>query len=129
MQACWIKPEPANPSMEFSIQNFSSYNLELTIFNAGIPSQSPKDTTVFLPTNNGISYFYYSISESLVEPADSAFIIFSNERQIIYRKYDDQPRNLLGINNWESISNPNFLFQYIYNITDEDYENAEEIEK
>lgn len=126
MHACWIEPEPEDPTIEFYIKNISSQNVEITIFNAGIPNQSSKDITFPLASNSGISYFYGCSSNEypLVDAADSAFIIFNNERQIIYRKNDGRLRNMLDINIWDRESNAVIDYIYIYTINNEDYENA-----
>ncbi|MDX9695117.1 MAG: hypothetical protein RBT49_04930 [Bacteroidales bacterium] len=117
-------PEPADPVAELIIKNHSTYPLELTIYNAGIANQSPHDITFSLPINNETVYFYWSDIELLISPADSTFITFNNEKRIIYRKNDGQPRNILDINSWEYKQGVSVENIYIYTITDEDYENA-----
>ena len=121
-------PVEKNPNRKLSIENNSSYNVEITIFNAGLPDQAPTDAIISLPSNTGRSYFYESSDEYLlVEPADSAYIKFNDERQIIYRKNDGQPRNILDVNSWDYTNGVSVEHVYTYSITDEDYENAIEI--
>ena len=122
------EPEPEDPNTEFYIKNISSHNVEITIFNAGMPNQSPTDAIISLPSNSGTSYHYVSYDGyPLVDPVDSAYIKFNDEKQIIYRKNDGQSRNILDINSWDYISGVSIEHIYIYSITDEDYNNAIEI--
>ncbi|HRW63112.1 MAG TPA: hypothetical protein P5132_06470 [Bacteroidales bacterium] len=125
------EPEPQDPTTHFQIKNNSSYNVEVTIYNARMPDNSLDDLTVFLSSNYAMTYSYVCSSNEypLMDKADSAIIVFNDERQIIYRKNDDQLKNILDISSWnEEISAVYYKYLYIYSITNEDYENAENIE-
>jgi len=128
---CSCEPEPQDPNTHFQIKNNSSYNVEVTIYNARVPDKSLDDLTIFLSSNYAMTYSYVCSSNEypLLDEADSAIIVFNDERQIIYRKNDDQLRNILDISSWnEEISAVYYKYLYTYSIENEDYENAVNIE-
>ncbi|MDA3892676.1 MAG: hypothetical protein PF517_13515 [Salinivirgaceae bacterium] len=130
LHACFIEPEPEEPNIRFTIDNSSSFGTEITIFNAGIPEQSlSEDITISIPSKEGYSYFYLlSDKYLLIEPADSAFIKFNDERIIKYIRNDNQIRNFLDTAYWEISYSPATGYIYRYTITEEDFEHALEID-
>jgi hypothetical protein len=129
IQACIIKPEPEKPYLSYTIENASIVDVEITIFNAGISGQTqPEDITIDMPSITGRSYYYLrSDNYLLLEPADSAYILFDDKKMITYIKHDDQVRNILDTAYWESEYRPGDGYVYRYAITNDDYENATEI--
>jgi hypothetical protein len=119
---------------EFIIENVSSYKVELTVFDAGMPNQYSKDVTFLLNSNSEVSHYYITDGESqpYTSPfsgsADSAYIVFDDTLQIIYRQDNSNPRNVLDISSWDEVIESVTYFKYTYSITDEDYENAVSIE-
>lgn len=119
---------------DFTIKNVSSHNVKLTVFNGAMPNQNIKDTIFLLDSNSEISYYYIldgedaPISEYPLGPADSAYIIFNDNLRIIYRRDDLNPRNILDINSYDGGKVDDGWYQYKYSITNEDYDNATEIE-
>jgi hypothetical protein len=83
-----------------------------------------KDTIFFLSPDSIIEY-----NSAIKGTADSAYLNFDNVRQIIYRWNDGKYRNILDENNYFGGKENNYLYQYVYEISDEDYENAIEIKK
>jgi len=119
---------------EFIIENISSYKVELTVFDAGMPNQYSKDATFLLNPNSDVSHYYITDGENqpYTSPfsgsADSAYIVFDDTLQIIYRYGDSNLRNILDISNWDEVIESDTYFKYIYIITNDDYNNAVEIE-
>ncbi len=117
---------------DFTIKNVSTHNVKLIVFDAGMPNQNIKDTSFLLPPNSEIIYYYILDGEdapynSPFGPADSIYIVFDDNLRIIYRRDDLNPRNILDINSYDS-EQVDSWYKYQYFITDEDYENAENIE-
>jgi len=132
MLSCGTKEETRT---EFIIKNNSSHNAELTVYDAQMPNQNPKDVTFKLDNNSEISYYYVIEGENgpfndypLGATADSACVIFNDNLQIIYRNNDLNPRNILDISSWDEVIESDTYFKYIYIITNDDYNNAVEIE-
>jgi len=113
-------PEPYNAEIKYLISNASTHNIELTFFH--MPES--KDTIFFLFPDSIIEY-----NSAIGGIADSAYLIFDNVKQIIYRWNDGKFRNILDENNYFGGKENDYLYQYIYEISDEDYENAIEIKK
>lgn len=119
---------------EFIIENVSSYKVELTVFDAGMPNQYSKDVTFLLNSNSEVSHYYITDGENqpYTSPfsgsADSAYVVFDDNLQIIYRRDDSNLRNILDINSYVGGKIGDSYFKYTYYITDEDFENAVDIE-
>ncbi|MDX9695119.1 MAG: hypothetical protein RBT49_04940 [Bacteroidales bacterium] len=130
-----ISCEPEKESRaNLYIKNDSSHNIELTVFNAWLPNQNSQDTTFVLEPNSEISYFFIvdgELSNYNLLPfggtADSVHLDFNDNLRIIYRRDDLNPRNIIDINSWIGGKVDDYLYEYEYFITDEDYENAIEI--
>ena len=118
LYAC--EPEPYNAEIKYLIFNASNHNIELTSFH--MPES--KDTIFFLSPDSIIEY-----NSAIKGTADSGYLNFDNVRQIIYRWNDGKYRNILDENNYFGGKENNYLYQYVYEISDEDYENAIEIKK
>ena len=116
------RPEPYDTVIEYAINNISTHNVSLTFFNVYISDNNYKDTTFYLAQNSNIKYHppFGGVN-------DSCYIIFDGDRQIIYRRNDGQPRNILDVNSFTGGSVSDYLYQYLYEITEEDYTNAVEI--
>jgi len=115
----------------FYVDNISNHDVELSVFNAEIQLRgSAIDTTYVIPKNGRIedrvstkgdddfSYFPFG-------NPDSAIIAFDKTVQIIYRRNDSNPRNILKINSYSGGKKDDGLYEFIYSITDDDYNNAE----
>jgi hypothetical protein len=123
INSCIMEPEPEDTIVEYTINNSSSHNIELTFFNVYVADYLYKDTTFFLTQNSNIEYH-----PPFGGTNDSSYIIFDSIRQIIYRRNDGQARNILDKNNYTGGKVNDYLYQYEYEITDDDYENAIPIE-
>lgn len=130
-----ISCEPEKESRaNLYIKNDSSHNIELTVFNAWLPNQNSQDTTFVLEPNSEISYFFIvdgELSNYNLLPfggtADSVHLDFNDNLRIIYRREDLNPKNIIDINSWTGGKIDDYLYEYEYFITDEDYENSIEI--
>ncbi len=131
LSSCGIDEETRT---EFIIRNNSAYAVELIVYDAQMPNQNPKDVTFNLNNNTEISYYYILEGENgpineypLGATADSAYINFNSnsELQIVYRKNDLNPRNILDINSWDEVKESNTYYIYTYTITDEDNMNKD----
>jgi len=112
-------PEPYNAEIKYLISNASTHNIELTFFH--MPEY--KDTIFFLFPDSIIEY-----NSAIGGTADSAYLNFDNVKQIIYRWNDGKYRNILDENYYFGGKENSYLYQYVYEITNEDYENATSIE-
>ena len=120
-------PEPVTPKNDYTIKNVSSYNVKLKVFDAYF-DYLYKDTTFLININEEIYYRYVNRSGAPFGGGeDSAYVIFDDIRQIIYRRYDGNPKNILDINSYYVVKNSDTWQEYEYFITDDDYDNAEEI--
>lgn len=113
-------PEPYNAEIKYLISNASTHNIELIFFH--MPEY--KDTIFFLLPNSIIEY-----NSAIRGISDSAYLNFDNDKQIIYRWNDGKSRNILDENNYFGGKENDYLYQYVYAISDEDYDNAIEIKK
>ena len=113
-------PEPMDTC--FKIKNVSNHDVKLSFFNMYIDSYVPKDTSFFIGINSEID-FHPPFSG--IE--DSAYVIFDDVKQLIYKRDDGKARNILDLNSYDR----EIIDGCVYNkylIKDEDYDNAEEIE-
>jgi hypothetical protein len=119
--------EPEDTQIDFTIKNVSTHNVKLKVFNAFFDFVG-KDTTFLLPINSEITYQYTNIvGYPFGGGEDSAYIIFDNVKQIIYRRDDGKLRNILDIKSYIGGEVKEYWYQYRYEITNEDYANAVEI--
>ena len=125
---CSCGPEPEDMITDYIIKNSTMHNVELTIFYTFFDKNNG-DTTFSIPAKEEIkeSYFSMNIDSPFGGAEDSAYIIFDNAKQIIYRRDDGQLRNILDINSYLGGEVKEYWYQYQYTITDEDYANALEI--
>jgi hypothetical protein len=91
----FCEPEPYDTVIEYSINNSSTHNVSLTFFNVYISDNNYKDTIFYLAQNSNIKYH-----PPFGGTNDSCYIIFDGDRQIIYRRNDGQPRNILDVNSF-----------------------------
>jgi hypothetical protein len=112
------KPEPYNAEIKYLISNASTHNIELTFFH----TPDYKDTIFFIFPDSIIEY-----NSAIGGFADSAYLNFDNVKQIIYRLNDGMTRNILVEDNYMGGKVNDYLYQYVYEITEEDFENAIEI--
>ena len=129
LNSCIMKPEPEDPETNYIIRNISAHDVKLTVFDAYF-DYVWKDTTFIFEPNTEISYTYYegTIHYPFGGAEDSAYIIFDNLKQLIYRKNDGQARNILNFDSYSGGKVDDYLYQYKYEITDTDYANATPIE-
>jgi hypothetical protein len=120
--------EPENTQIYFTIKNLTTHNVKLKVFNAYL-SYVFEDTTFLITPNSAI--LYEIIDRPPYRPfgagGDSAYMVFDNVKQIIYRRDDGQTRNILDINSHTGGQVTEYYYKYQYEITDEDYANAVEI--
>jgi len=116
-------PEPEDLTIEYTINNVSTHKVKLTFFNVYISDYVYKDTAFFIIPNSNIEYH-----PPFGGTNDSAYIVFDNTRQIIYKRDDGLSRNILDKNNYIGGKVDDYLYQYKYEITDDDYANATPIE-
>lgn len=116
------KPEPNDLIEEYLIKNSSNHNVELLFFNVYINDNITKDTVFSILSNSYIEYH-----PPFGGTNDSVYVIFDNIRQTIYNRNDGQVRNILDVNNFTGSKVDVYLYQYVYEITKEDYENAIEL--
>lgn len=116
---------------EFIIKNTSSHMVGLTVFDAKLPEQfNTENITILLNSNSEENYYYSLDGEHMFidfvfgRTADSAYLVFDDTLQIIYRQNDLNPRNILDINSWDGVKESDTYFIYSYSITNDDYENA-----
>ena len=116
----------------FTILNESNHNLNLTVFDYQVPDESIVDTTFIIANNMQISYYYRSDGSNAVYccpfgiEADSVIITFIDNRQIIYRQGDSNPRNILNINNFSGIEiKENVYYEFKYCVSEVDFINAQ----
>ena len=116
------RPEPYDTEVEYSINNSSSHKVSLTFFNVYISDNNYKDTTFYLAQKANVKYH-----PPFGGTNDSCYIIFEEKKQVIYRRNDGKPRNILDMNSFTESKVSNYLYQYQYEITDDDYNNAVDI--
>lgn len=115
----------------FTILNESNNNLTLTVFDFQVPDMSIVDTVFIIADNMEISYYYRSDGRDAVYccpfgiEADSAFITFIDNRKLIYRRNDSNPRNILNIDNFISKENKENVYELEYTVTEVDFNNAQ----
>jgi len=123
-------PEPEDIRYEFTIYNVSSYPVKLAVFGLYVKVQNSHiDTTFFLSQNSEI--VFNSDNFTLVPfgaASDSVYIVFDNNKQIIYMRDDGNSRNILLESSYSGGNISDYCRKYEYFITDEDYANAVEIE-
>ena len=125
-------PEPDDPILDYTIRNKSEHNVKLKIFDLFIQESNVHcDTTILLEQNSEVVFQYKFLSyyDGAFGPAsDSVYIIFDDTKQIVYKRNDEYFRNIYDINNWEGGNVNDELYEYLYIITDVDYDNAVLIE-
>jgi len=123
-------PEPFDTYTDYTVKNTSSYNVKLTVFDVDFDSViKNKDTTFLISPGGKINYVSLNwVREPFSGQSDSAYIIFDNNKQITYKQHDEKQRNILDINNYIGGEENDYLYKYEYTITDEDYDNAVDIE-
>ena len=123
------EPEPPDKYTNYIINNVSNHNVKLLIFYNWF-DDSNNDSLIVISKNTEIKNTY--INSTPIIPfglaVDSLYIHFNENRRIIYRKNDEHLRNILDINSYDVRKNGNYLYEYEYTITDEDYDNAVNIE-
>lgn len=124
------EPEPMDTHLEYTIYNSSKYTVELSIFKAKFTNSRIRDTTITINSNTELNYDFYNKSGQYPfgMSTDSAYITFNESKRLIYKREDNQIRNILDINNWSGGKVGEYLYEFEYFITDEDYENADLIE-
>ncbi len=127
IESCGPGEPMDNPQIDYAIKNISNHNVEIKVFDAHLDFVYIDTTFSFFPnseikysSNGGIIYVFGG-SE------DSAFVTFNSLRRIIYRRDDGKSRNIIDIKSWNGGKVNDYLYQYQYTITDEDYANAIEI--
>ncbi|MDX9695118.1 MAG: hypothetical protein RBT49_04935 [Bacteroidales bacterium] len=122
-------PEPYDTHLKYTIHNDSRYSVELGIFKAYFVNSPITDTYITITSGTEFNYDFYNKSgqEPFGMSSDSAYITFNKTKRLIYKREDNQIRNILDINSWIGGKVGDYLYEYEYFITDEDYENAIEI--
>ena len=78
-----------------------------------------------------ISYYYRSDGRDAIYccpfgiEADSAIITFNDNRKLIYRRDDSNPRNILNIDNFIGNEKKGNVYELGYRITEADFSNAQ----
>ena len=123
-------PEPMDTHLKYTIHNSSKYKIELGIFKAYFVNSPITDTTITITSGTEFNYEFYNrgAQNPFGMSSDSAYITFNKSKRLIYKREDNQIRNILDINNWSGGKVGEYLYEFEYFITDEDYENAENIE-
>jgi hypothetical protein len=85
-----------------------------------------KQKTFLLEQNSEITLTSELSSQTpLSEVSDSVYILFNNERQIVYKRDAFQTnKNIFNIDNYEGGYVDYGVWRYRYYITSEDYQNA-----
>ena len=118
-----------NPQIDYTIKNLSMHSVKIKVFDAEIDNVYGDTTFLFPSINSEISYSSHGgIIYVFGGSEDSAYVIFNDNLRIIYRRDDLNPRNIIDINSWSGGKVDDYLYKYEYFITDEDYENAVNIE-
>ena len=118
-----------NPQIDYTIKNVSMHSVKIKVFDAEIDNVYGDTTFLFPSINSEISYSSHGgIIYVFGGSEDSVYVIFNDTLRIIYRRDDLNPRNIIDINSWTGGEVNDNLYKYEYLITDEDYENAENIE-
>jgi hypothetical protein len=126
--------EPMDIVHEYVVKNISAHNVKLIVY-----ERLPKEDNSFIDSNIvyvisqnkeiKMSYIDVLVDDPFDLFNDSAYVIFDDTKQIIYRQNDEQVRNILDVNNFKGGKIDEYFYQYVYEISDEDYENAIEIKK
>ena len=122
----------------FELVNNSNHIIKINVYGVGIQSlgQDKMDTTYSLPIGFKVEYSFIEKTgkdindNNYIEPfknADSAIIIFDNNRQISYKPTDNNPGNILKKSNYTGGKVDKRYFKYLYSITDDDYSKAVKI--
>ena len=120
---CSCGPEPENTRIDYITKNISSHNVNLLVF---YKNYNNKDTLFSIPSKVEIkqSYINQDVDCPFNLNYDSAYTIFDNVKQTIYRRNDGNVRNILNVKNYITIKFTESQIIYLYDITDEDYANA-----
>ncbi len=124
------EPEPYDAQLNFTIHNNSKYMVELGIFKSKFSNSPIRDTSFTIGSGSELNYTFYNKSgqEPFGMSSDSAYITFDNIRRLIYKREDNQIKNILDVNSWKVDTVNDHTYEFEYFITDEDYENAVLIE-
>ena len=123
-----FEPEPTNCVEEYIIENISEHNVNLLVFYKDIENIS-NDSLFVIDNDKEIIFSYMNIITIIPFGllVDSIYMDFDETLRIIYRKDDGKPRNILDLNSYAGGLVKGNYYKYQYFITDEDYDNAEEI--
>jgi len=119
-------PKPEALTIEYKINNISTHNVKILVYHRhpnDVGTYSDTNIVFLLPQNEELKMMY--INRHVDSPFgllnDSAFVVFDNIKQIIYRRGDGQLRNILDINSYTGGKVNDYSYQYQYEITNEDY--------
>jgi len=119
------KPESNDCDYRFIILNSSNYHLDIIVFYLNSDS-IPRDTLFTLNPNDEYKFEYINRfpGNAFGLLADSVYLIFDNTKRIIYKKDDQDPRNILLLDACENEIENEYWYTFRYYITNEDYSNA-----
>ncbi|MBN1182271.1 MAG: hypothetical protein JXB49_08295 [Bacteroidales bacterium] len=119
------EPGMINSQIDYITKNTSIHNVKIIIFYENV-NNIKEDTIFSIPPNLEIIQRYINqiVDCPFGLPADSANIVFNDQKQITYRKNDGKSRNILDVNNYTGGLVKDEWYQYQYFITDEDYNNS-----
>ena len=117
--SCISEPEREPVFIDYTIKNASSHLVSLSFFNVYINDGRYVDTTFKILPSSEIAYH-----PPFGSTKDSAYIIFDNIKQIIYRRDDGKLSNIFIIKNYIGGKVTEYHYLYQYFITDQDYANA-----
>ena len=120
------KPEADDCDYRFIILNSSDYHLYINVFYLNSDS-IPKDTLFTLNPNDECKFEYIDCFpvNAFNLPADSVYLIFNSTKQIVYKKDDNNSRNILLLDAYENGIENKYWYTFRYNITNEDYSTAQ----
>ena len=123
------KPEPYDESISYTIKNNSTHNVELLIFFKDA-NYNNRDTVFLISNGSEIVQEYTNVDLDcpFALNYDSVYMNFDDVKRLTYRRNDSLSRNILNTVNYEGgLVKDDWLYEYYYIITDEDYANAVDI--
>ncbi len=116
------------PTYSYTIRNKTTHNIKIKVFDACMKGRYlSADTTFLLPSNSKVEYSLETTPYVFGCKVDSTYIIFNNNRILIYRRGEPSIRNITYRSRWmlEKVDDDRLEFEY--NITEEDYKKAVKI--
>ncbi len=127
--SCGTGEPMEQPTYSYIIRNKTTHDIKIKVFDACMrKGYLSTDTTFLLPSiNSEVKYSFEATSYVFGCKVDSTYIIFNDNRRIIYRRGEPSIRNITYRSRWmlEKVDDDRLEFEY--NITEEDYKKAVKI--